>query len=66
MTREEAEEFVSIALSLAMTRDGASGGMCRLLTVTSSGSESRLIAPKELPIYPGDLPFPSSNAMMLD
>eukprot|EP00210_Caulerpa_lentillifera_P003660 g3494.t1 len=66
MTREEAEEFISVAIGLAITRDGASGGMCRLVTITSDGSEAKFIKPKDLPIYPGDLAYPSVDTMALD
>lgn len=41
MTREEAEEFVATALELAMARDGSSGGLVRLITITKQGAVRR-------------------------
>jgi len=40
----EAEEMVTTALSLAMTRDGSSGGMIRLAICDKSGNTHRSIA----------------------
>ena len=37
MSRKEAEEVVKTALALAMSRDGSSGGLARLVTLTESG-----------------------------
>ena len=47
-TREEAEEFVVTSLTLAMARDGSSGGIARTVTITASGVEKRFIPCKEL------------------
>lgn len=33
MTKQEAEDFVTRAISLAMARDGSSGGLVRLIVV---------------------------------
>ena len=44
MTRAEAEELVASALALAAARDGSSGGLLRLVTVSAAGAERRLIA----------------------
>lgn len=41
MTREEAEDLVATALELAMARDGSSGGVVRLVTITEKGAERR-------------------------
>ena len=42
MSRAEAEEVVLTALALAMSRDGSSGGLARLTTVTKDGAQARL------------------------
>ena len=34
MTLEEAKKFVTTAVSHAMSRDGSSGGCCRLVAIT--------------------------------
>ena len=38
-----------IALSLAMARDGSSGGVIRLAAITEAGVERRVLAGPELP-----------------
>ena len=43
MARGEAEELVASALALAASRDGSSGGLLRLVTVSAAGAERRLI-----------------------
>lgn len=49
MSREECEEFTARALSLAMARDGSSGGVIRLAAITEAGVERRVLAGPELP-----------------
>lgn len=44
MTRSEAEDLVATALELAMARDGSSGGVVRLVTITEKGAERRCVA----------------------
>ena len=44
MTREEAESFVAEAIALAMSTDGSSGGVVRLVTVNADGIFRRLHA----------------------
>jgi len=51
MTLPEAEHLVQEAVSLAMARDGSSGGVIRIVTVDSEGSRRRLILPERLPRY---------------
>ncbi len=51
MSREEAEELVKTALSLAMSRDGSSGGLARLITITKAGAERRMIKGDEIPLF---------------
>eukprot|EP00002_Diphylleia_rotans_P016225 TRINITY_DN3156_c0_g1_i1.p1 TRINITY_DN3156_c0_g1~~TRINITY_DN3156_c0_g1_i1.p1 ORF type:complete len:236 (+),score=56.19 TRINITY_DN3156_c0_g1_i1:67-774(+) len=42
-TREECEKFVETAISLAVHRDGSSGGICRLVTVNAEGASRRFV-----------------------
>ena len=51
MAREEAERLVVTALALAMSIDGSSGGMARLVTVTERGSERRIVRGDEVPQF---------------
>ncbi|CAA0808180.1 Proteasome subunit beta type-6 [Striga hermonthica] len=46
MTREEAEQLVVKAVSLAIARDGASGGVIRTVTINKDGATRKF--------YPGD------------
>lgn len=41
--RADAEELVATALALAAARDGSSGGLLRLVTMSAAGCERRLI-----------------------
>lgn len=55
MTKEECVEFVKKALSLAMSRDGSSGGCARIGIITQDGIERRVFLGSELPLYlPGN------------
>lgn len=47
--QEECATFVTKALSLAMSRDGSSGGIVRLCIVTKDGVERRIIMGDKLP-----------------
>lgn len=49
MTREQCIDFTSKALSLAMARDGSSGGVIRLVIIDKDGVERKFIAGKDLP-----------------
>lgn len=51
MSKEECVEFVTKAITLAMNRDGSSGGVARLGVITKDGVERRVISGKELPEY---------------
>lgn len=55
-TREEAEGFVQEALALAMCRDGSSGGVIRLVTVTEAGPEHKYIQGEDVPVFGDELP----------
>lgn len=46
MSRSEAEALVKEALVLAMSRDGSSGGVARLVTIHSAGVERTLVLPE--------------------
>jgi 20S proteasome subunit beta 1 len=48
LDRAEAERLVATALALAISIDGSSGGMARLVTVTADGAERRLIRGDEV------------------
>ena len=45
MSREEAEAYIAEALALAMSRDGSSGGVIRLVTVNKEGAHRRWVGP---------------------
>ena len=53
MSRKEAEEVVKTALALAMSRDGSSGGLARLVTLTKAGAERKLINHDDIPCVLG-------------
>ena len=62
MSRAETEAFVITALSLAMGRDGSSGGCVRLVTVEAGGVQRRFIPGNEL--APGEDELPEPKAMV--
>ncbi|VDM32702.1 unnamed protein product [Hydatigera taeniaeformis] len=51
LTKEEAAEFVSTCVGLAINRDGSSGGCIRLGIISRDGVERRLIKGDEVPMY---------------
>ncbi|XP_040180851.1 proteasome subunit beta type-9 [Rana temporaria] len=51
MTKEECERFTVHALSLAMSRDGSSGGVIYLMTVTKDGSKQTLLTGDDIPKF---------------
>lgn len=51
MTRQEAQQFVINALSLAMSRDGSSGGIIRLAVITEAGVDRSEVLGNELPTF---------------
>ncbi|XP_067268060.1 proteasome subunit beta type-9 [Chanodichthys erythropterus] len=51
MTRQESQEFVINSLSLAMNRDGSSGGVAYLVTIDSEGVEEKCILGNQLPTF---------------
>ena len=58
MTAAQAEDLVASALALAMSRDGSSGGVMRLVTVDKAGARRRWITPEEHPVFWDELPAP--------
>ncbi|KAI4471938.1 proteasome subunit alpha/beta [Holotrichia oblita] len=51
MAKEECVNFITNTLSLAMARDGSSGGVVRLGIITEEGIERRVILGNELPKF---------------
>ncbi|XP_066506970.1 proteasome subunit beta type-6 [Hoplias malabaricus] len=51
MTKEECLRFTADALSLAMERDGSSGGVVRLAVITEAGLERSVILGNQLPTF---------------
>ncbi|SAL99902.1 hypothetical protein [Absidia glauca] len=51
MSQEEAVAFVKNALSLAMARDGSSGGVIRLAVITKDGVDRQFVPGNELPTH---------------
>ncbi|KAG5844777.1 proteasome subunit beta type-6-like isoform X3 [Anguilla rostrata] len=51
MNKEECLRFTAEALSLAMERDGSSGGVARLAAISEEGVERRVILGNELPTF---------------
>ncbi|KAK9744849.1 Proteasome subunit [Popillia japonica] len=51
MTKEECVKFITNTLSLAMARDGSSGGVVRLGIITEEGIERRVVLGNELPKF---------------
>jgi 20S proteasome subunit beta 1 len=62
MTRAECEAFVTRAVSLAMARDGSSGGVIRLVTIDSKGVTRRLIEGQDVPVWGEELQGASLKA----
>jgi len=49
MSKQEAQEFVKNAVSLAMWRDGSSGGVIRMVTIDKDGVDRAMVAGDQLP-----------------
>lgn len=56
MTQEEAEELVVTALSLAIARDGASGGVVRTVTMNKDGATRKFYPVDSLKLWHEELP----------
>ncbi|KAI5936067.1 Proteasome subunit beta type-9 [Manis javanica] len=48
MSLEECRRFITEAIALAMSRDGSSGGVIYLVTITAAGVDHRVILGNEL------------------
>ncbi|CAI9099041.1 OLC1v1035801C1 [Oldenlandia corymbosa var. corymbosa] len=55
MTQQEAEELVVKAVSLAIARDGASGGVVRTVTINSEGATRNFYPGDSLPLWHEEL-----------
>uniref|UniRef100_G1SGW4 Proteasome subunit beta n=2 Tax=Oryctolagus cuniculus TaxID=9986 RepID=G1SGW4_RABIT len=51
MSPEECRRFTTDAIALAMSRDGSSGGVIYLVTITAAGVDHRVILGNELPKF---------------
>ncbi|KAI1309368.1 Proteasome subunit beta type-6 [Halotydeus destructor] len=51
MSKEDCINFVTNTLSLAMSRDGSSGGVIRLGIITKDGIERQIVRGKEIPTF---------------
>ncbi|XP_054457752.1 proteasome subunit beta type-6 [Anoplopoma fimbria] len=51
MTKDQCLELTAAALSLAMERDGSSGGVVRLASISEDGVERRVILGNQLPKF---------------
>ncbi|XP_016373352.1 proteasome subunit beta type-9-like [Sinocyclocheilus rhinocerous] len=51
MTKRESQEFVVNALTLAMGRDGSSGGVAYVVTIDKDGAEEKCVLGNELPKF---------------
>ncbi|XP_069995327.1 proteasome subunit beta type-6-like [Penaeus vannamei] len=51
MNKEQTVDFVKNTLTLALTRDGSSGGVVRVAIITKEGVERRVFLHNELPEF---------------
>uniref|UniRef100_A0A3Q0SXN5 Proteasome subunit beta n=1 Tax=Amphilophus citrinellus TaxID=61819 RepID=A0A3Q0SXN5_AMPCI len=51
MSRKESQQFVVNTLSLAMNRDGSSGGVAYIVTIDEHGTEEKVILGNQLPTF---------------
>ncbi|XP_010603556.1 proteasome subunit beta type-9 isoform X1 [Fukomys damarensis] len=51
MSPEECRRFTTDAIALAMSRDGSSGGIVYLVTITAAGVDHRIVLGNELPKF---------------
>jgi 20S proteasome subunit beta 1 len=62
MTKEECQEFVKTSVALAIARDGSSGGVIRLATISESGVERDVFTGDDIPKFYDDLPHTQTEA----
>lgn len=51
MRKEECQQFVVNTLSLAMNRDGSSGGVAYIVTIDKHGTEEKVVLGNQLPTF---------------
>ncbi|KAL4629585.1 proteasome beta 9b subunit [Arapaima gigas] len=51
MSREECQQFVLNTLSLAMSRDGSTGGVAYIVTIDSKSVEEKCILGNQIPVF---------------
>lgn len=51
MTQEQCEQFVLNSLSLAMSRDGSSGGVIRMAIIDKDGVKRKVFVGDEIPTF---------------
>lgn len=51
MNKEQCQQFVVNSLSLAMSRDGSSGGVAYLVTIDENGTDEKCILGNDLPTF---------------
>mmetsp|Transcript_3457 Transcript_3457/g.5840 ORF Transcript_3457/g.5840 Transcript_3457/m.5840 type:complete len:128 (-) Transcript_3457:1284-1667(-) len=62
MSQGETEQLVLKGIAHAMARDGSSGGIIRLVTVSKDGVSRKVFQGKEIPLVLGDMAEPQTNA----
>lgn len=65
MTKQEALDFVTTALALAMSSDGGSGGVIRVKVVNKEGVEDRYVPGNEIEIFGSELKQPRMTDAMV-
>jgi len=55
MTKEECKSFVRKAVSLAISRDGSSGGVIRTVTVNEHEQVKEFVTGNEVPVYQDEI-----------
>ena len=63
MTRAETEALVTRAVSLAMARDGSSGGIIRMVTIDSKGVTRKMVTGNAIPQAHDELRAPGGDAV---
>ncbi|XP_032064359.1 proteasome subunit beta type-9-like [Thamnophis elegans] len=51
MNREECRQFTKNAIALAMVRDGSSGGIIYLVTITKDGAKEEVVLGEDIPKF---------------
>jgi len=62
MSKAETEQLVLRGIAHAMARDGSSGGLIRLVTVTKDGAAKQVFQGKDLPVILEDMAEPTTAA----